>query len=458
LLKLASWGIWARQHMTAALEESPRRSPHLASRVGLALAIAAAAIGAATWLFRQSGSPPPRRPLTHQAYVWQRVWRPEISEALRTAVHDIESFSLLSAEMQWKNGAPEIRRFTPDWATLRELKKPPGIVIRVFPSVAATAWNSPATDALLGLIGQLMDDFRANTVPVRDVQLDYDCPESKLGDFIRLVRELKQRHPQLSLSITALPAWLTRKEFATLAGEIPGYVLQVHSLHLPQSRSGLVTLCDPAAARAAVQRAGALKIPFRVALPTYSCVVTFDAAGKVTEVYGEDLPSSFPQTADPFIVMDADAFQCAALVSEWQKTGPAELKSVVWYRLPVKSDRLNWPWPTLAKVCRGEVLRRGWKIETPLQVSSHRDIVLHNDGDAPDDLPRVVVVRAQDGGIAASDGLRGYAATPQPDGRVRWLLENPSMHPRVPPGGQRIIGWCRTADEKVDVVTHMISP
>jgi hypothetical protein len=445
--------------MTSPSDDKPPAATRSTIRVVLWLAVVALAMIIGTWLTQRNTAPKPRPLLPHQAYVWQRQWRPAVSEAIRTASGEIGSFSLLAAEMQWKNGTPEIRRITPDWAVLRELKAPPGVVLRVFPSLAPTGWSPPAVDSLSDLIAKLSTDFRSNNVPIGEVQIDYDCPESKLADFLRLVRELKRRHPTLTLSITALPTWLPQSDFAQLAREVPGYVLQVHSLQLPKSRDRLVTLCDPAEACGAVQRAANLRVPFRVALPTYSCVVVFDSSGKVTEVYAEDLPSGFPQTSDPFIVMDADAYDCAGLISTWQRTGPAELQSIIWYRLPVESDRLNWTWPTLAKLIRNQPLRRGWKIDaTRNPASQHHVITVRNDGDAPDDFPRLISVRAESSRIAASDGLRGYVAEPQPDASVRFRLTNPAMHPRVPPGTSVTIGWCRTTSENAAVTPTVISP
>jgi hypothetical protein len=365
------------------------------------------------------------------------------------------AFSLLVAEMQWKKGAPEIRRITPDWTAVRGLRKPPGVVVRIFPSMAGTHWNSRAVDALAGLLDELAVECTTNGAAGGDVQLDYDCPESKLGEYGRLIVELKRRQPGRLLTITALPSWLRHAEFALIAREVPGYVLQVHSLHLPQSRSGLATLCDASEARAAVRGAAELRVPFRVALPTYSCVVQFDAAGKVSEVFAEDLPSGFPQTDTPYIVLDSDAFECQELLAEW-KEGPDQLKAVIWYRLPVKSDRLNWDWSTLQKLCRREPLRRGWVAEAMLTPELHHEIVLRNTGDAPDDLPPLVSLHAKEGRIAASDGLRGYSAEGLPDGSLRLRLAQPVAHARAPAGTQLRIGWCRTATERTPVAAEVI--
>jgi hypothetical protein len=389
--------------------------------------------------------------------VWQRQWRGEVASAIREAAGDIESFSLLVAEMQWKNGAPETRRITPDWTVLKSLHTPPAAVVRIFPSVARTAWSPDAVNALSNLLQGIRDEFTANGVSLGEMQLDYDCPESKLADYRRLVQELKRLHPAPPLTITALPSWLPRAEFTALAREVPGYVLQVHSLHLPQSNTGLVGLCDTAETRAAVRAAASLHVPFRVALPTYSCVVQFDASGKVAEVYAEDLPAGFPQSSAPYAVLDSDAYQSEALLNEWRKNTPSELQAVIWYRLPVKSDRLNWDWSTLQKLCRNVPLRRGWLAQAVLAPGLHHEIVLRNTGDAPDDLPPHLTLHAGKGSISASDGLGGYAAELLADGSVSLRLLQRAMHPRLPPGKEARIGWCRTTVDRAEVTAQVIS-
>jgi len=97
-----------------------------------------------------------------------------------------------------------------------------------------------------------------------------------------------------NLTMTVLPSWLSRPEFRPLAAEVPGYVMQVHSLHLPDQPGQWAGLCDPVEILTAVDTAEALGIPFRLALPTYSCLVVFDDAGKVAEVVRRRFAGEFP--------------------------------------------------------------------------------------------------------------------------------------------------------------------
>lgn len=79
--------------------------------------------------------------------------------------------------------------------------------------------------------------------------------------------------------ITALPAWLNQPAFKRLISAVDDYVLQVHSLERPNSPEAAFTICDPAAARRAVERAAQFAVPFRVALPTYGYAIAYDRQG-----------------------------------------------------------------------------------------------------------------------------------------------------------------------------------
>ncbi len=94
------------------------------------------------------------------------------------------------------------------------------------------------------------------------------------------------------LSITALPTWLERSGFKGLASSAGSYVLQVHSLERPKDINTRFELCDSKAARRAVDLAGKVGVPFRVALPTYGYLIAFDSEGKYWAV-GEG-PSGWP--------------------------------------------------------------------------------------------------------------------------------------------------------------------
>ena len=389
----------------------------------------------------ENSRPKRSSPLPMQAYVWQRAWTPKVSSAVRQAT-PFEALHILAAEVRCKEGRPDITRVKPNWSALRDSKRPVGVVIRIYASAAQANGNKAAVQIISDLAASIRSDFETADLPLNELQLDYDCPESKLADYTRLLRDLKAKLPATPVCITALPSWLHQDAVRPLLAESPGYVLQVHSLHLPE-RGGMITLMDPAEARQAVKRAVEIGVPFRVALPTYSCVVEYDEKGAVIEVHGEDVPTGLSLSNRRFVVLDADAFAITELVQEWRKHASEQMQALIWYRLPVDSDRLNWPAETLNRIVRGEALKRGWQGVACIGVEGQSDVVLRQQGDAPDDLPMEIMVEWSDGMALAGDGLRGYVLSDQGAGWARFRLTEASRFGRVWPNQEIVIGWIR---------------
>jgi hypothetical protein len=118
--------------------------------------------------------------------------------------------------------------------------------------------------------------------------------------------ELRRALAPTRFVITTLPSWLEQREFARLAQEVDGYVLQVHSVPLAEAGGG--RLCDPQRARRWVRQAARLRHPFSVALPTYRCTAGYDLTGRLIGVAMDGVqPVWPPETRILTYSPDADA-------------------------------------------------------------------------------------------------------------------------------------------------------
>ena len=133
----------------------------------------------------------------------------------------------------------------------------------------------------------LVADARTNGVALRELQLDFDCASSKLDGYRIWLEAVQRRVAPLPVTITTLPSWLNTAPFRRLAFVATNYVLQVHSAERPKSFEADYSLCDPRAASRAVERAGRIGVPFRVALPTYGYVLAFDQRGEFISLAAE---------------------------------------------------------------------------------------------------------------------------------------------------------------------------
>jgi hypothetical protein len=351
---------------------------------------------------------------------------------------DFEGLTVLAAEVDLSRSPLRTFRVGIDWATLREAGRPVGLALRIgrfqgWGGGTGRFADEPETvRALAGLAGELARQARSHAVALREIQLDYDCPESKLSDYPVLVDAVRTSVAPAPVTITALPSWLRQQRaFRRLSRSTDGIVLQVHSLRTPSRPGEQIELVDPAEAERAVEEAAKAGRPFRVALPTYAYGAVFDRRGNVVGLSA--------QGAGTRVAADPEAM--AALVRRWTADRPPELAGLVWYRLPVASDTRNWPRVTLDAVRAGRAPRR--EVRTALR---HPDpalveIDLLNTGEAEVPLPSPVDLRWKSDTLITGDGLLGYRLLASGPREAR--LESPEPVRGLRPGERRTIAWLR---------------
>ena len=291
-------------------------------------------------------------------------------------------------------------------------------------------------------------------MPVRELQIDFDCAASKLEGYRTWVNAIRRRIAPVPVVITALPNWLDRKAFGALTRAADGVVLQVHSLERPSGPDVAMTLCDPAAARAAVERCARLGRPFRVALPTYGYVLGFDPKGKLLGVSAEGpVPAWPPDTRCRELRADASAM--AQLVRDWTASRPAVLTGIIWYRLPIKDDELNWQWATLLAVMAGRTPRPVLRVQVRHAEPAMSEVDLVNDGDADGPSQVTVDLQWKDATLVAADALNGFERRESTDGRMRLGTAESPRSQCLPAGQTRTIGWMRLSKD-TEVQGHVI--
>ena len=391
--------------------------------------------------------------LPQQAYLWQRQWTPQVRAAVaqKTPLAELcVSYAEIGA------GAPPVVERTAglDWPTLARCPQPVGFAIRVreFPGEVSVAREPFGT--LQSLVRELCVAARAAGVQPAEIQVDFDCPTSRLRGFAAWLRALRQSFPDQTFRFTALPAWLWSRDFAPLAREAGGYILQLHWLEKPGSDGRpATTLCDPTRARAAVDRAARLGVPFRTALPTYGYRLVLDARGRLLAAAGEGaaLEAARPPPGGSVRTLGADPAALADLIHGWQDRHPAALQGVIWYRLPVPGDRLNWTARTLWAVAAGRRPQTRLTLQfTRNSADGPCELRLRNDGDADAPLPTSIAVHCATVPLAV-DAVGGYELR-QNAGSAQelvFLARTPlQVEPRtLPPDASLEFGWVRLADD-----------
>jgi hypothetical protein len=463
----------------------------------------AALLGVAMALVWFRSAPHVSGPLRHEVYVWQRAWTQPVREAVAQHAANFAEIVPLKAEISWKAQKPQLTRANVDYATLAATKRPVGIALRIGsysgpfaagapasgpasadttrpragsetgapsgdfglrgqaqrdPALASASpdTNSPKapsplrsagavqdatlTEYLCDVAARLVNEARTNGIELAELQLDFDCAESKLDGYRVWVEAIQRRVAPLPVTITALPSWLDSRAFKRLAAVATNYVLQVHSVERPRSLDTPFTLCDPRAAGRAVERAGRIGIPFRVALPTYGYALAFDAGGKFFGLSAEGPRPNWPTNA-LLREVHSDPIEIAGLVQQWTASRPAAMRGVIWYRLPTIVDNFNWRWPTLGAILASRVPQEKFRVNTRRVESGLVEISLANEGELDISSRLAVEVRWSNARLVAGDALRDFELADRSLSAARFQTR--SQPGRIRAGETLVLGWLR---------------
>lgn len=379
-------------------------------------------------------------PLPQGAYVWQRDWTPAVRESVRQA-SGFSELIVLAAEVDPRSQPPQVDRVPLDAEALKGYGKPVGAALRIHTLPGLFASDPGLVSFLQGLVRSVAAEARAKGITLAEIQIDYDCPESKVKDYRVLLAALRSAAAPVRLTLTVLPTWLFwRHEFRTLIESADGYVLQVHSLKPPEwVDEGDILLTEPRTAKGVVKKAASYGHPFRVALPTYSYQAAFDSGGHLIGLIAEGplvsfAPGSTVRTAY------SDPAAMAGLIRDWTRERPKELAGIVWYRLPVEGDRRNWTWPTLRAAMAGRAPRSEVKAVIRKPEPGLVEVDLTNAGEAEAPWPSPVQIHWEGEALIAADGLSVYRVVSTHPSDVVLVRSGAGF---LRPGARGPIAWLR---------------
>lgn len=395
-----------------------------------------------------SGSTPQLRtttePLAHDAYIWQRAWTPPVIAAARGSADIVRTWRVLLAEADRSGRWADI---AVPWKDLLATGRPIVAVVRIDGRLDEARIGALVDQVLakVTVASSAMAAAEANRV-LAGLEIDYDCPTSRLATYARFLAELRARLPRsLALSITALPTWLTSPTLETLAPPLDEIVLQVHAVEDP--RRGLF---DPARAESWVREFGRrIGRPFRVALPVYDVRVSWHADGRLASVEGE---APLLNGARDSAVLGAAPETILRFLNTLSATAPQGLRGVAWFRLPTDADQRAWSLATWRAVIGGALPpRQVSAVLVPTERPDLWSVALSNDGATDAPLPRLVRL---DKACELADGANGFRLKTAGESGNRPLILEAAGEGRLRAHRKRVIGWarCTQPGSELDVV------
>lgn len=359
-------------------------------------------------------------PLDQQLYVWQRQWTPSHQAALDASRADFSTLRVLALQAFPRAGWSRARI---DAALLKHDGRPLIAVVRLDGQLA-----SLDQEQITAHILQLLGDWQGQGLVLAGVEVDHDAGIARLPAYRKFLTDLRANLPaSLSLSITALPAWLDSPELPALLSTVDSSVLQVHAVSDP--RRGLF---DPDQAKKWASAWGRITTrDFYLALPAYG-VALLPQTGGVPVVESEVPVEGNGERRE----LLADPQQLRTLALELRDDPPAHLAGLIWFRLPLANDRRAWSLTTLGAVARGDRLDSRLTLQLSAQDGLY-DVSISNQGNLDSAWPERLTLAVK--GCDGADALAGYALQQSPDLLTFTRLRDG----RLPAGGQRAIGWAR---------------
>ena len=151
-------------------------------------------------------------PLTHEAYVWQRAWTTPVRDAIAQHASRFSGLTVLSAEVSWKGKQPQVVRVPLDYTVLTNVHCPVGLAFRIGPCPVSVAADNATTVFLTDVAASLIAEARSHCLAPRELQIDFDCAESKLDGYRAWVEDFRRKVAPLpvSRSMTAASSALWR--------------------------------------------------------------------------------------------------------------------------------------------------------------------------------------------------------------------------------------------------------
>ncbi|WP_372847133.1 DUF3142 domain-containing protein [Pontiella sp.] len=345
-------------------------------------------------------------------YVWQQQWSSNVVAAVvsepATTLYPLATVVPASGPSQ---------PIAVPWDTLRATDHRVVPVVRV--PLKAFGRND-LLDELVRLAREL-DDFD-------EIQLDLDCPESRLGEYAALTAAFRQQVPDKKLSITALPSHLGNLAFRRLAQTTDYYVLQLHGLDVPGHIGDRTELMNWRTAERAVERAETMGHPYRIALPCYAYELNFDPdSGTFLFLTAERPARRKPTVKKRSCAQPADLLRLRNTDRE-----------IIWFRLPVEGDRLCWPRETLAEIQAGRVPENEIGLGVKPISGETLELILQNGNVIHTHAVELALRWAEPRG--AYDLYDGVAESDRIPGRLPAALSIDLP----PPGQSKTIGWFAT--------------
>src|SRR6516162_11917103 len=101
-------------------------------------------------------------PLLQRGYLWQRNWTQAVAAAATDADRQMDGVVVLGADIHWNADRPSAIRANLSWQTLKSLKKPVALALRIEPYPGPFVEHDLATTTIVNDATMLIQEAKAH--------------------------------------------------------------------------------------------------------------------------------------------------------------------------------------------------------------------------------------------------------------------------------------------------------
>lgn len=382
----------------------------------------------------QAQTPGHQLQLQQQLYIWQRVWTDEHQIALAQSQTQFSALRVLALQYFASAKGPLWHQADVSLELLKKDGRPIFLVLRLDGQIPKLPHNQ-----LLKKLQPILALYQQAGIHIAGIEIDYDCARSQLAAYRQWLSELNKTLPgNLTLGITALPDWLQSAEFTPLSAQVSQLTMQLHAVLSPEQGLFQPELAKQWAKAAAAQS----KSPLYFALPAYHSALITQTNNTTASQSAKAEPKQYWVESEAPLDIAGERQELwvdPLMMQQWlqwlKRQSFQNVKGIVWFRLPLTSDRRSWAYRTLAAVATNQPLKADIRLSLQTRPQGF-DLVAQNNGN----IPGLIATSIQLKGVncRGADALAGLQLTQQ---QQQYQLNSTTKALPLPVAKQQTLAW-----------------